>query len=116
MNEAQKIFTAVERVLELRLKENPKAGIIINKGKDDEIRYRYSELLKLVKQMEYHVVERKALDRYGICKDCDYFSPTGYGENHGKCICPEEHSNTGRCMGIYDTCWRNTKNSGGKYE
>lgn len=108
MNELEQALLALEKIVQAKIDDNPKAGVIINKGQKDEFRIRYKSLLEHIKSIQYQVIVRTSVARYGICKDCDYFDPKGYTENHGRCKCPEEHSNRGKCMGIYDTCWRNT--------
>lgn len=114
MNELEQALLALERVVQAKLEANPKSGVIINKGQKDEFRIRYKELLELVGSIQYQVVVRTSVARYGICKDCDHFDPTGYTKNHGRCKCPDQYSNRGKCMGIYDTCWRNTSKKEGE--
>lgn len=110
MNEVEKTFLVLQKIIQGKIDDNPKAGIIVNKGQKDEVRIRYKDLLERVESLKYHVVDRNSLDRYNTCEYCGYFDQTGYTKNHGRCKCPEPCSNAGRCMGIYDTCWRNTNN------
>lgn len=115
MTEVEKAFIAVQKIIEKKIDENPKGGIIVNKGKDNEVKIKYKDLLRIVNSISYHVLKRKQIYSRGICKTCEHFDSTGYTENHGKCtlISTKEHpiTNYGRCMGIYDNCAYSTYKS-----
>ena len=106
MTEVEKTFDILEKYFKSKIKDNSKAGIVFDKGSPYEEKVRYKDLLVLIERLKYHTIDRNSIDRYGTCKDCLYFDPTGYTENHGRCNCPDPYSNCGKCMGIYDTCWR----------
>lgn len=101
-------------MVEKKIEENPKAGIVLNKSTPSEIKMRFSELLEHLNSIEYQIVTRDSIHRYGICKECIYFKP-GESKEHGVCMFePDKRNpvtNYGLCMGIYDTCWRNTPKS-----
>lgn len=105
MNRVEKTFAVIEKIIQAKIDMNERSGVIINKGTPDEIRVRYRDLIEDVKSLKYHVVNRNSINRYGICEECLFFEPDSKCENHGKCK-NHKSSNYGRCMGVFDNCWR----------
>lgn len=112
ITEVEKAFIVLHKMVEKKLEEKQKSGMVVNKGCEDEVKLSYKELLSILDSLQYHVVVREQIKNRGICKNCDYFSRDGYTENHGRCRLKSSKrypvTNYGRCMGIYDNCAHNT--------
>lgn len=84
---------------------NPKAGLILAKGKPNETRMRYKEALQTLESIEAYFALKGSMS-IGICKTCDKFDTSGHTKKYfGTC--------RGRLVHEFDTCTEHSKSGGG---
>lgn len=69
MNELEKELKVLEVLLLKRLDENPKAGIILNKGTAEESRHKYSDSLIFLRKIRMHFGGMGSCT-LGTCREC----------------------------------------------
>lgn len=105
VSELESFFLVIDKLLDKKLEENLKSGIVLNKGEQNELRVRYRNTQKTLKELSSYF-GLKGCFSFGICGTCDSFNNSGYSCGHlGKCNGKEVH--------IYDTCNEHSTNGGG---
>ena len=105
ISELEALFIAVDKLIDEKLEQNPKAGIIIGKGQSNEVRIRY---VKLKKRLEilHKFFALKGCFSYGVCQTCSKFNTTSSStKEFGVC--------QNRTVHCYDTCSEHSKIGGG---
>lgn len=106
INALELTFGALEKLLKTKIEENPKSGFIAAKGKPNEARIRYSEVLKNVQALRYKYGLDGAFS-YGICENCKHFDTRGHSNGFGKCKYATD------LVHRFSTCRNHTKSTGG---
>ena len=107
INELEALYIALDKLVDEKLKDNPKAGLIIAKGQPSETRVRYAEIKTQLRAL-MNSYALKGCFSFGICKDCEKFNnrASSIGEN-GRCII------SNKPVHQYDTCEHHSKETGG---
>lgn len=108
ISELEVTFIALRKLLKQKLKENPKSGMLVAKGKPNEARLRYKDMLSVLDSLEVKLSQEGCLS-FGICKTCGRFNPKVSGRGcFGACgnkivheydSC-EKHTQEGGCFGL----------------
>lgn len=105
INELEAFMILMEKLIEEKLAENPKAGMIIAKGQPNEIRVRYKKALGVLHRL-HGFFALKGCFSIGICQTCSSFNQAGYSAKlYGKC--------KGREKNWCDTCDDHSDSGGG---
>lgn len=110
INELEAFILIVDKMLEEKLQVNPKAGIVLAKGRPNEKKVRYKDLKKVLSTLELYFSQKGCLS-FGICRDCGNFNGAGYFSNCkglGRC-----RLNSDKEVNAYDSCSRHTVDTGG---
>jgi hypothetical protein len=106
INELEIMFAGIYKLIDKQLEENPKAGIIMAKGKPNETRMKYKDLKEVVHKMQDYF-ESKGCMSLGICKTCTNFNSRGTIPNYYG-LCRNRDSKH-----EYDSCDQHSYNGGG---
>nr|DAJ99820.1 MAG TPA: hypothetical protein [Caudoviricetes sp.] len=94
-----------KKALQRVVNENPKAGVIVAKGKKNETRLRYSEAIQVVEMIDDYFA-MKGCKSFGICGTCTKFNNKGKTPDwFGVCGGKEVH--------VFDTCQQHSRKGGG---
>ena len=105
VSDLEKFFLVVDRMISSKIEENPKSGIVLNKGTDKELKVRYSTLKEVLECLHDSFAVRGCFS-FGICETCDKFDNRGSTtKRFGKC--------NGKSVHCYDTCEHHSKDKGG---
>ncbi len=105
ISELEVTLIAMKRLLKKRVEDNPKAGMIVAKGKPNEVRVRYRDMLRVLDSLELKLSQEGCLS-FGVCKTCGRFNPkTSATGSLGTCGSKVVHE--------YDSCEKHTKKGGG---
>lgn len=108
LNELEAFLLLVDKLLDKRLEENPKAGIILAKDKPNETRIKYKDAKKTLNKLSSHFSQKGCLS-FGICGSCSYFNTNGYTTKAlGRC-----KLNANKEMSAFDSCAGHSKSGGG---
>ena len=100
-------LTAVKKLLRKRLEENPKAGLVMSRGKKNEARMRYRDMAKVIESLEAKL-SLEGCFSMGVCKTCKKFNPKVSGKGcFGSC------GNSDKLVHEYDSCADHSKKGGG---
>lgn len=84
ISELEALLIVSRKLLKEKLKENPKAGIIIAKGEPGEARFRYRDLLFTVDSVQAKFGLEGCFS-LGVCKTCSKFTPSENPSYMGDC-------------------------------
>jgi hypothetical protein len=105
VSELEKFFMIIDNILEKRIEENPKSGMVVNKGTDEEVKMKYKDAQKVLQRIESSYAV-KGCNSFGICKTCTSFNSRGSSSgSFGKC--------EGKDVHCYDTCNKHSEDGGG---
>lgn len=104
ISELEGLLIAIRKLLKDRVKDNPNAGLILAKGKPNEARFRYADLIPVLDSLKLKLSQQGCLS-FGVCKTCGKFNPRVSGTGHlGACGDKIVHE--------YDSCGNHTKKGG----
>lgn len=107
ISELEVLLVACDRILRKQIKEGKK-GIVLAKGKDNEIKLSYKDLQKTIIKLRDYFGYKGAIS-IGICATCDSFSTKGHNNKcFGNCTC-----NSNKTVHEFDTCDKHSTNGGG---
>lgn len=106
INELEAMLLTMRKLVKDKLKDNPKAGLILCKGEPGETRIRYRELLGVIDSLETRFGLEGCFS-FGICKTCDRYSPGLIGSEHSG-QCPLKGA-----VHEYSSCDKHSKSGGG---
>lgn len=104
VNDLYMTIYLAERALKKVLEENPKAGVVVAKGKKNERKMRYSEALKNIDIIRDYF-GYKGCSSFGVCASCTKWDTRGSSNNFGKC--------SGKMTHAFDSCPKHSKEGGG---
>jgi len=84
LNDLETLLLVCERLVQAKLNNNPKAGIILAKGKPNERRARYSEAYDLLVGLSDYFGIKGAFS-LGTCDSCTNFKRSRSNPVFGKC-------------------------------
>lgn len=84
LNDLETLLLVCERLVRAKLDSNPKAGIILAKGKPNERRVRYSEAYELLVGLSDYFGIKGAFS-LGTCDSCTNFKRSRSNPAFGKC-------------------------------
>lgn len=94
-----------EKSMNKVVQENPKAGLIVAKGQENEARLRYTEAIQVMKMVKDYFASKGCFS-FGICLNCAKFKNTGTTPKYfGHCGEKSVHA--------FDTCPQHSKRTGG---
>ena len=101
------LFHILDKLMDEKLEENPKSGLIMNKGEKNEKRMKYTQAQDKLKALYTYFAEKGTFS-IGCCETCSKWnsemSSTGY---LGKC------SSNNKMCSCFDTCDNHSKKGGG---
>lgn len=104
ISDLEGLLTATRKLLKDRISDSPKAGLVIAKGKPNEAKFRYVDLLLVLDSLEAKLSMEGCLS-LGVCKTCGKFNPKVSGRGcFGACGDKIVHE--------YDSCGNHTKKGG----
>lgn len=104
ISELEVTLIAMRKLIKQKLEANPKAGMLIAKGKPNEARLRYRDMLRVLDSIEAKFGISGGLS-LGICKTCGRFNPNVSGRGcFGACGNKIVHE--------YDSCEKHTREGG----
>lgn len=107
ISELELTLIAVKKLLTQKIEASPKAGFIVAKGKPNEARLRYREMLQVIDSLEAKLSLEGCMS-FGVCKTCGRFNPKVSSRKcFGAC------GTTNKIMHEYDSCDAHTKQGGG---
>lgn len=107
VNEIEKTFMLMKRMLEAEI-DAGKKGLVINKGKDNEVKVKYETALQTLDRF-YSYMGIKGTFSFGICLTCDNFDGACSATDcFGKC-----KFSASDLKHIYDSCEKHSKRGGG---
>jgi hypothetical protein len=98
-NELEMMLKCAKKALKKSIEENPKSGLIINKGEDNEARMRYTEALENLDWV-YYLLKGKDMLKGECCRYCRYYS---FRENACWSVCNEGQGRV-EVQHYYDWC------------
>lgn len=84
LNDIDTLILVCEKLVQRKIDDNPKSGIILNKGKSTERRIRYIEVYDLLVSLSDYFGIKGAFS-IGICQDCKYFQCSPANPVIGRC-------------------------------
>lgn len=104
ISELEATLIMVKKLLKREIEAGHK-GLIIAKGKPNEVKLTYKRALKAVESIE-NCFEYKGCRSYGVCATCEKFDTAKFQDNEfGYCGSEMKHK--------YDTCPNHSKSGGG---
>lgn len=104
ISELEVTLIAVRKLVKKRLKDNPKAGMVVAKGEPNEARLSYKAMLAVLDSLEVKLGQEGCLS-FGVCKTCGRFNPKVSGRGcFGAC--------GSRIVHEYDSCEKHTTEGG----
>lgn len=95
----------VKRLLASRAEKNPNSGIVMAKGKPNELRLKYKDMLRVIASLEQKLAEEGCMS-FGVCKTCNNFNQKASSSGFwGQC--------GGKLRHEYDSCENHSKTGGG---
>lgn len=95
----------VKKLLAAKAKERPTSGVVMAKGKPNEMRLKYKDMLRVIASLEQKLSEEGCMS-FGICKTCNSFNPRVSSSGFwGQC--------GGKLKHEYDSCENHSKTGGG---
>lgn len=108
ISELEAMFIVLSKLVDKQIESGEGKGIIIAKGKQNEIRVSYTKLKHTLKKMEDYFRIKGAMS-FGICKTCTHFDTGGHAQKYfGSCIQVK-----GRNVHEYDNCLGHSREGGG---
>lgn len=105
VSELEAMFIALEKLLDKQIESGEGKGIIIAKGKPNEVRVKYTDVKKTLKKMNDYFGIKGAMS-FGICKTCTSFDNRGSSVGYfGNC--------RGKTVHEYETCSQHSREGGG---
>lgn len=104
ISELEVTLIALRKLIKRTLEVKPNSGMIIAKGKPNEARLKYQEMLVILDSLEVKLSQEGCLS-FGICKTCGRFNPKVSGRGcFGACGNKIVHE--------YDSCDKHTLEGG----
>lgn len=105
ISELELTLRAIKHLLRQKAKEKPDGGLVMAKGKNNEIRLSWSDMVNVVDSLESKLGMEGCFSQ-GICKTCRSFNiRVTTGKTWGQCGTVMHHE--------YDSCPRHSKKGGG---
>lgn len=84
LSELELTFNALNKLLSDKLRESPNSGYIMAKGKPNEARVKYSQVLANLESLR-DLFGMKGAFSFGTCQTCTKFDPSGFSNGFGHC-------------------------------
>lgn len=107
ISDLEALLILMNKLLDDKLEQKPKAGITIAKGQPNEYRLRYKDAKSILKQMESYFGVRGCTS-IGVCGTCIYFNPRPHA-NPAFGTCAKGQITRHR----WDSCDQHSKEGGG---
>lgn len=107
ISDLEALLIVMNKLLDDKLEQKPKAGITLAKGKKNERRFRYSEAKAVLQQLESYFGIRGCLS-IGVCATCSSLDQRPHANKaFGTC------KRSGKMCHIWDSCPDHSKDGGG---
>jgi hypothetical protein len=83
-NELDMMIRCCEKALLKQIIENPKSGLIVDKGKPEETRMKYKVAKRYLTKLQTYFGLKGAFT-FGICEDCKHFNKSGHNSLEDCC-------------------------------
>lgn len=108
VSELEAMFIVLSKLIDKQIESGDGKGIIIAKGKPNEVRAKYADVKCILKKMEDYFGIKGAMS-YGICKTCTNFDNSSSSVGFfGYC-----KKNKGKHVHEYDNCLQHSREGGG---
>lgn len=97
VSDLEVLLLAFDVLIEKRLKENPKSGVIVGKGTLNETKVKYTKIIKILERLDTYFRYKGTLS-FGICGTCTNFSYNSSAGAFGTCQLSKKSKNE------FDTC------------
>ena len=85
-NELQMLLICCDRALSKLIEENPKSGIVADKGKIEEARMTYKEAQKSLRKLGTYF-GLKGTNTFGICLNCAHWNTANFATKQTCGVC-----------------------------
>lgn len=107
ISDLEALLILMNKLLEDKLEQKPKAGITLAKGQPNERRLRYTEARSILRQLEAYFGVKGCFSM-GVCQTCFSLNSVGHGNPaFGTC------QKSGKDCHIWDSCPQHSEKGGG---
>ena len=107
LSDLEAVLIMVNKLLDDKIEEKPKAGITLAKGQPNERRLRYSEARAILRKLE-NFFEIKGCLSFGVCETCLHLDQAAHG-NKAFGTCKKDRS----YRHIWESCSEHSREGGG---
>lgn len=108
ISDLEALLILINKLIDDKIYQKPKAGIILAKGKPNERRFRFTEAKKTMSKMEGYFGFKGCIS-IGVCETCTCFDQGGSSTKVFG-VCTKKARETRHC---WDTCPEHSKEGGG---
>lgn len=107
LSDLEALIIVMNKLLEDKIEEKPKAGITLAKGQPNERKIRYTEARKILRRLEFYFGSKGCFS-LGVCQTCSSLDQSAHGNKaFGTCKKKDKHCH------IWDSCPEHSKQGGG---
>lgn len=107
LSDLEAVLIMMNKLLDDRIEQKPKAGITLAKEQPNERKLRYTEARTILRKLE-NFFEAKGCLSFGVCETCLRFDQAAHGNKaFGTC------KRDGSYRHIWDSCSEHSKKGGG---
>lgn len=105
ISDLESCLIILDRVIDSRIEDNPKSGMVLNKGCENEVKMKYQKVKKLLNEI-HNQYALSGTFSIGCCQTCSRFNTKGHSsEFYGTC--------GGNTVHAFNTCQNHSKSGGG---